>query len=120
MWLPTGDDVPLEYDATKYKMYVSCRKPTEPEMKEQSIHWVDCHIDDLAIDSGHKPVRRDSVTTTQQIIDPSQVDTDPALVEATMTQDPRRPRVQFEDLPSPKHPRHESQQQTDMELEATT
>eukprot|EP00957_Ditylum_brightwellii_P203760 15336078-Ditylum_brightwellii.AAC.3 len=79
MWLPTRDDVPLEYNANKYKLFMLCCQPTPIEINALPIHWVDCHIEDLEIDSGQKPVRCKPVSTQMQIIDPEKKENDPAL-----------------------------------------
>eukprot|EP00957_Ditylum_brightwellii_P010427 788890-Ditylum_brightwellii.AAC.1 len=31
IWFPNGDDVPLEYDAAKYKIFLKCCYPTPKE-----------------------------------------------------------------------------------------
>jgi len=60
---PSGGKVwPLQYDANKYKMYLKCRCPTAAELSRLKIYWVDCHIEDLAIEKGLRPVRRQPVT----------------------------------------------------------
>ena len=59
--LPTNEKVPTKYDATCYKMFVSCRYPTLEEIKTLSINWIDCHVDDLEIEKGTKPARRDKI-----------------------------------------------------------
>eukprot|EP00957_Ditylum_brightwellii_P100837 7685370-Ditylum_brightwellii.AAC.1 len=56
IWFPNGDDVPLDYDAMKYKLFIKCCNPTPKEVKTIPIQWIDCHIDDLETDSGTKPV----------------------------------------------------------------
>eukprot|EP00957_Ditylum_brightwellii_P111453 8500840-Ditylum_brightwellii.AAC.1 len=53
---PNGDDVPLEYDTTKYKLFIKCCNPTAKKVKTFPTQWIDCHINDLEIDSGTKPV----------------------------------------------------------------
>eukprot|EP00957_Ditylum_brightwellii_P105594 8050818-Ditylum_brightwellii.AAC.1 len=58
IWFPDGNKVPLEYDANKYKLFVMCRHPTTYTLRMIPIHWVDCHIEDLEIDDGTKPVRK--------------------------------------------------------------
>ena len=35
-----------------------CCAPTQDELENIQILWIDCHIEDLAIDDGQKPVRR--------------------------------------------------------------
>jgi hypothetical protein len=47
---------PLQYDANKYKMYFKCHCPTAVEVSQIKIHWVDCHIEDLAIEKGIHPI----------------------------------------------------------------
>eukprot|EP00957_Ditylum_brightwellii_P010682 808652-Ditylum_brightwellii.AAC.1 len=56
IWFPNGDNVLLEYNATKYKLFVKCCHPTPMEMKTIHIQRIDCHINDLEIDSGAKPI----------------------------------------------------------------
>eukprot|EP00957_Ditylum_brightwellii_P083127 6320266-Ditylum_brightwellii.AAC.1 len=46
-WFPNRDEIPLEYDANKYKLYIKCKCPTARELKTIPIQWVDCHIEDL-------------------------------------------------------------------------
>ncbi len=91
--------VPLEYDATKYKMYVACRAPTHTEMETCEIRWIDCHIEDLMIDDGQKPVRRDrrAPSVESQLIIPSATDTSPELISkegvspVSILKDPKAP-----------------------------
>ena len=54
-----GTIFPMEYDATNYKMYLACRAPTELELSQLHILWLECHLDDVDIDEGLKPIRRD-------------------------------------------------------------
>eukprot|EP00957_Ditylum_brightwellii_P151799 11559367-Ditylum_brightwellii.AAC.1 len=56
LWLPSGEEVPLEYNTKYYKMYICCCKPTILELQALPVYWVECHIEDLAIDSGHKSI----------------------------------------------------------------
>eukprot|EP00557_Chaetoceros_sp_GSL56_P014026 CAMPEP_0176478512 /NCGR_PEP_ID=MMETSP0200_2-20121128/1227_1 /TAXON_ID=947934 /ORGANISM="Chaetoceros sp., Strain GSL56" /LENGTH=1865 /DNA_ID=CAMNT_0017874457 /DNA_START=317 /DNA_END=5915 /DNA_ORIENTATION=+ len=53
---------PLQYDANKYKMYLKCRCPTAIELSQIKIKWVDCHMEDLAIEKGIRPIRRQPIT----------------------------------------------------------
>lgn len=57
---PAGGDmnIPLEYDSVRYKMTIKSRKPTEIEMKELKVNWIDCHTEDLKIGGKNKPARR--------------------------------------------------------------
>eukprot|EP00957_Ditylum_brightwellii_P004774 363868-Ditylum_brightwellii.AAC.1 len=56
IWFPNGDDIPFEYNATKYKLFLKCCHPMPMEVKTIPIQWIVCHINDLEIDSGTKPV----------------------------------------------------------------
>eukprot|EP00957_Ditylum_brightwellii_P148768 11326048-Ditylum_brightwellii.AAC.1 len=69
LWLPDGTKVTLEYDANKYKLFVLCRHPTAHKLRTVPIDWVDCHIEDLAIDDGTKPVQGKNCTLEIPIID---------------------------------------------------
>eukprot|EP00957_Ditylum_brightwellii_P024975 1888681-Ditylum_brightwellii.AAC.1 len=42
--------------------------PTSYELKMIPIHWVDCHIDDLEINDGTKPVQKKNQTLDTLII----------------------------------------------------
>ena len=42
----------LEYDPNRYKMFLSCRKPTDNDIENLDIHWVSCHDYDLKVESG--------------------------------------------------------------------
>ena len=53
--------VPLQYDATAYKMYVQCRALTQIELRSIPVNWIDCHIEDLLIDEGKKQGRDRSI-----------------------------------------------------------
>eukprot|EP00957_Ditylum_brightwellii_P066643 5057595-Ditylum_brightwellii.AAC.1 len=112
MWLPTGDDVPLEYDANKYKLFMLCCQSTPIEINALPIHWVDCHTEDLEIDSSQKPVRRKPVSTQMQIIDPEEKENDPALVDANTQDTTLHPQVQFKGFSAPSYLRQDSQQNT--------
>jgi hypothetical protein len=56
-----GETWTMEYDPNKYKLYIKCRAPTASELHRLHINWVTCHLDDLAIEQGLKPVRRRQV-----------------------------------------------------------
>ena len=71
MNLPSGVKVMMNYDATTYKMFLACRSPSETELKTLSIQWIECHIEDLEIDDGSKPIRRRPVQNQTKLIDPS-------------------------------------------------
>ena len=58
LFLSPSSIVPLEYDPNAYKIYVRCRAPTPDELENIQIKWIDCHVEDLDIDDGRKPVRR--------------------------------------------------------------
>eukprot|EP00957_Ditylum_brightwellii_P111766 8524893-Ditylum_brightwellii.AAC.1 len=62
-WFPIGDDIPLDYDTNKYKLYI------------------------LAIDKGKKPVHRDHVICQPQIInsnvDEERMELEPSEVSKT-------------------------------------
>eukprot|EP00957_Ditylum_brightwellii_P115620 8819489-Ditylum_brightwellii.AAC.1 len=49
IWFPNGDNVPLEYNEMKYKVFAKCCLPIPMEVKTIPIQWIDCHIDDLEI-----------------------------------------------------------------------
>eukprot|EP00957_Ditylum_brightwellii_P170251 12960491-Ditylum_brightwellii.AAC.1 len=88
VWFPNGDELPLEYDATKYKMFLQCQKPSPLEIKTILIQWIYCYIEDLQIDDGTKPIWHEPVQRTgQTIIDPSHQEKDPALISFTTTVD---------------------------------
>eukprot|EP00957_Ditylum_brightwellii_P157713 12004285-Ditylum_brightwellii.AAC.1 len=70
IWFPNGDDVPLKYDATKYKLFIKCCNPTPKKVKTIPIQWIDSHNDDLEIDSGTKPVCQEPVSLSLPIIKP--------------------------------------------------
>lgn len=79
---------PLQYDANKYKMYLKCRCPTAAELSSLHIHWVDCHIEDLAIETGHRPVRRQPLTKLGPMISvPGTVPFAPELISTNGTSD---------------------------------
>ena len=66
-----GDTWPMEYDPNKYKLYLKCRAPTASELRRIPIQWVTCHMEDLAIEQGIKPVRRRQVQPlSQQVFQP--------------------------------------------------
>jgi hypothetical protein len=87
--------IPLEYNATCYKMFVSCYSLTANELKSIPINWIDCHVEDLDIDDGTKPVRRRPVETSFTLYNPVTIpDPDPALINMTetgTTQGPLKP-----------------------------
>eukprot|EP00957_Ditylum_brightwellii_P194389 14804248-Ditylum_brightwellii.AAC.1 len=72
MCFPNGDTIPLEYDTTKYKLYVKCCTPTQKELRTVPIHWIDCHVEDLNIINGKKPVHRKSKEIAPTYTDPMQ------------------------------------------------
>ena len=87
--------IPLEYNATCYKMYVSGRSPTADELKLIPTHWINFHVEDLGIDDGKKPVRRRPVATSITLLNPDAIPTpDPALINTMdlgTTQGPLKP-----------------------------
>ena len=64
------ENIPLGYNATCYKMYLACRVPTQEELQSMPIYWIDCHIEDLAIDDGKQPCRRVPRTDSPSFIIP--------------------------------------------------
>ena len=56
--LNKDDKIPLEYEPNSYKLFVQCRHPTPEEIRNMTINWVDCHIEDLKIEKGQLPIRR--------------------------------------------------------------
>eukprot|EP00957_Ditylum_brightwellii_P013778 1038389-Ditylum_brightwellii.AAC.1 len=68
IWFSNGDNVPLEYDATKYKLYVKCHCPTPKEISTIPVHCIDYHIDDLAVNSGMKLVRKEKHQDTSGVL----------------------------------------------------
>eukprot|EP00957_Ditylum_brightwellii_P128815 9826100-Ditylum_brightwellii.AAC.1 len=87
LWFPDGNKVPLEYDATKYKLFVMCRHPTAYELSTIPIHWVDFHIEYLEMDDGTKLVRKENWMLEASIINPSGVVEEPEMKSTKITQD---------------------------------
>eukprot|EP00957_Ditylum_brightwellii_P065193 4944657-Ditylum_brightwellii.AAC.1 len=74
------DDVLLEYNATKYKLFLKCCHPISMEVKTIPIQWIVCHIDGLEIDSGTKPVWQEPNSLSSTVINPVEItEEDPAL-----------------------------------------
>ena len=72
--------IPLEYNVTCYKMYYKCRTPTQSELQLIPDDWIDCHIEDLDIDDGSKPVCRRPRDTTITLIDPTPNSVSPEMI----------------------------------------
>eukprot|EP00957_Ditylum_brightwellii_P185451 14120892-Ditylum_brightwellii.AAC.1 len=80
IWFPNGDGIPLEYDATKYKLFAKCCLPTPIEVKTTPIQWIDCHIDNLEIDSGTKPVQKEQSSLLSPVVNSvKSTEKDPSL-----------------------------------------
>eukprot|EP00957_Ditylum_brightwellii_P170686 12992261-Ditylum_brightwellii.AAC.1 len=71
VWFLNWGTIPIEYNATKYKLYVKYCTPTKKELAMVPIQWIDCYIKDLDIDNGKKPVHRKSNEYMPQITDPN-------------------------------------------------
>ena len=84
--MPQSGEIPLEYNANKYKLYLSCRAPTPTELETIHVNWIDCHLEDLAIDEGSKPVRRRQLSNPVSLVNLSSnqvqdATKDPALLD---------------------------------------
>jgi len=74
--------VPLQYDATAYKMYVQCRAPTQKELRPIPVNWIDCHIEDLLIDDGKKQSRDRSILKNRvHLLSPTATEPSPKTSE---------------------------------------
>jgi len=74
--------VPLQYDATAYKMYVQCRAPTQEELRYIPVNWIDCHTEDLLIDDGKKQRRDRSILKNRvHLISPAATEPSPKTSE---------------------------------------
>eukprot|EP00957_Ditylum_brightwellii_P023878 1800676-Ditylum_brightwellii.AAC.1 len=67
-WFPNGACIPLEYNTTWYKLYIRCCKPTPYKLRAIMIQWINCHIEDLDIDSGTKPIQQETMSLVDPVI----------------------------------------------------
>ena len=76
MYLANGTCIPLEYDKPKYKMFLSCCTPSQDELKNLPVQWVNCHIRDLLMDKEDAPIHRESVNSKDLPLADPTVDND--------------------------------------------
>eukprot|EP00957_Ditylum_brightwellii_P067643 5134449-Ditylum_brightwellii.AAC.1 len=79
-WFPNDDEIPIEYDANKYKLYIKCKCPTTRELKTIPIQWVDCHFEDLEMNKGIKPVCQKPWAMQSQLIVPNATEEEPEMI----------------------------------------
>ena len=83
-----GETWPMEYDANKYKLFLKCRAPTSSELRRLTIQWADCHVDDLAIEQGLKPVRRRPISNKGfTVLQPGVSSIAPELIDKSRADD---------------------------------
>eukprot|EP00957_Ditylum_brightwellii_P045584 3456793-Ditylum_brightwellii.AAC.1 len=70
IWFPNGDNIPLEYDANIYKLYVDCRCSSTKELKTIPFQWIECHVKNLEIDKGMKACMLSTSSTSISSTDP--------------------------------------------------
>eukprot|EP00957_Ditylum_brightwellii_P111772 8525623-Ditylum_brightwellii.AAC.1 len=77
----------------KYELYYRCCNLLIPkELSTIPVQWINCHINDLEIDSDRKPVRKEKHQITDDVVNSEELEESPELqnikIFKTLTTDP--------------------------------